>query len=102
MVPMAQQAVEHHNEFSLDDYYRLVRITLGCGINAALCEMERRVVSEQALLIRREYDLDGNPIGGAVVIDRFVFLSNYTFQPDVNDRVKVVTRRPDSRLFRAA
>jgi hypothetical protein len=97
---MAEAAKKHTpREWSLDDYHRYIRITLGCGINVALCVMERRIVSEQALLICREYDLDGNPVGGAVVIDRFDFLSNYTFQFDRGDRVRVVTRKPDAGLL---
>ena len=97
---MAEAAKKHTpREWSLDDYHRYVRITLGCGINVALCEMERRIVSEQALLICQEYDLDGNPVGGAVVIGRFDFLSNYTFQFDRGDRVRVVTRKPDAGLL---
>jgi hypothetical protein len=94
------QAVEHFKslrEWSLTDYHRYVRITLGCGINLALCEMERRVVAEQLVLIRREYDADDN-LKNAVVIDRFNFLSNYSFQFDRDDRVKVVTRRPEGLL----
>jgi hypothetical protein len=78
------QAADQHN-WSLTDYHRYVRITLGCGINIALCEMERRIVSGQLLLI---------PNGGAVEINRFDFLSNYTLQLDGHDRVQVVTQRP--------
>jgi hypothetical protein len=86
---MAEAAEQHTpREWSLDDYHRYVRVTMSCGINAALCEMERRVVAEQVLLI-----CDG------VAINRFDFLSNYRFQFDAGDRVRVVTRRPDARLF---
>jgi hypothetical protein len=51
--------------------------------------MERRILSEQLLLIFREYDA-----GDTVVIDRFNFLSNYTLQLDSADLVRVVTQRP--------
>jgi hypothetical protein len=85
---MAEAAKRIPREWTLDDYHRLVRITLRCGINVALCEMERRIVSEQSLL-----KCDG------AVVNRFDFLSNYTFQFDIDDRVKVVTRRPDTPLL---
>jgi hypothetical protein len=85
---MAKAAERIPREWTLDDYHRLVRITLRCGINVALCEMERRIVSGQSLLI-----CDG------IVINRFDFLSNYSFQLDIDDRVKVVTRRPVAGLL---
>jgi hypothetical protein len=88
---MAQADRQHTlREWSLTDYHRYVRITLGCGTNVALCEMERRIVSGGLLLI---------PNDGAVEIDRFDFLSNYILQLDSNDRVQVVTRRPAAGLL---
>jgi hypothetical protein len=81
------KAADQHTprEWSLTDYHRYVRVTEGCGINAALREMERRIVSERLVLI---------PHDGAVEIDRFDFVGNYTLQLDTNDRVQVVTQRP--------
>jgi hypothetical protein len=94
---MAQAADQHTaKEWSLEDYLRYVRLTLNCGINKALREMERRIVSDQLLLIRRRYDADGNRKGDPVLIERFNFLRNYTLQLDEDDRVRVVTRRPDT------
>jgi hypothetical protein len=98
---MAKAAKRISMEWDLDDYYRLVRITLGCGINAALWEMERRVVAEQILLICREYDADYNFKGNAVVINRVDFLRNYTFTVDIGNgnRVRVAKRRPEAGVF---
>ena len=96
---MAQAAEQHTpREWSPEDYLRYVRLTLNCGINNALREMERRIVGDQLLLIRRRYDADGNRKGDPVLIDRFNFLRNYTLQFDFGDRVRVVMRRPDTAL----
>jgi hypothetical protein len=95
------QAADHPTaiERSLDDYHRYIRVTLGCGINVALCEMERRIVAGQLLLMRRQYDVDGNPKGDAVAIDRFAFLGNYALQFDMRGWVRVIPRKPEAGLL---
>jgi hypothetical protein len=86
------QAVDHHNEFTLDDYHHHVRMVLGCGINAAVREMERRIATGQSLLLCQEYDADNNPKGDAYVINRRDFSTKYNLKFDMSDRLRVVPR----------
>ena len=90
---MAEAVERIAREWTLDDYHRLVRMTLRCGINAALREMERRVVTRESQLIEYGDDDKGNPV------HPLDFLRNYTFQFDEGGRVRVVTRRPDAGFF---
>jgi hypothetical protein len=85
-------AAEHNNEFSLDDYHHHVQTTLGCGINAAVREMARRIATdERVLLICREYDADGN-LKGETAVDRRDFSVNYDLKFDMSGRLRVVPR----------
>jgi hypothetical protein len=84
------QAVEHHNEFSLDDYHHHVRMVLGCGINAAVREMARRIATRRFLLIRR-----GKAHGDAVVVDHHDFSINYDLEFDGEGWLRIVAPDPN-------
>jgi hypothetical protein len=91
---VATQAVGHLTriEFNLDEYLHRVRMVLGCGITRALQETERLLATGQLLLICREYDADGNQIGGALEIGGRDFSMNYNLKIDMHDRALVVLR----------
>ena len=84
--------VSHHNEFSLDGYLHHVQKTLGCGINAAVREMERRIATGRLLLICQEYDAGGNPKGKAFAVNPRTFSTNHNLKFDTSDRLRVVPR----------
>jgi hypothetical protein len=86
------RAVEHHIEFTLEDYHHHIRMVLGCGINAATREAERRIATGQALLICQEFDADDNPKGDAYVVNRRHFSTKYNLKFDRYDRLWVVPR----------
>ena len=84
------QAAEQHNEFSLDDYHHHVRMVLGCGINAAVREMARRIATRQLLLIRR-----GKAQGDAVEINHHDFSINYDLEFDGEGWLRIVAPDPN-------
>ena len=84
------RAAEHHNEFSLDDYHHHVRMVLGCGIDAAVREMARRIATGRLLLIRR-----GKAQGDAVVIDHHDFSINYDLEFDGEGWLRIVAPDPN-------
>jgi hypothetical protein len=103
---MATQAVEQHTpieiEWSLDDYVADLIATLGCERYPALWEMWERIATKRLLFIRQRL-VDGKPyspwdhptIHGTPkpyfpeVVDADDFRSNYKFEFDNHDRVKV-------------
>ena len=103
---MATQAVEQHTpveiEWSLDDYVADLIATLGYERYPALWEMWERIATKRLLFIRQRL-VDGKPyspwdhptIHGTPkpyfpeVVDANDFRSNYKFEFDDHDRVKV-------------
>jgi hypothetical protein len=94
------RAVEQHTprEWSLDDYVDDLIATLGCERDAALWEMWDRIVNKRLLLIRQRLvdgkpcnPADGKPYNPEVVKPSYV-RSNFNFNFDDNDRVKVISR----------
>jgi hypothetical protein len=85
-------------EWSLDDYVADLIATLGCERDAALWEMWDRIVNERLLFTRQRLvdgkpcnPADGKPYNPEVVKPSYV-RSNYNFNFDDNDRVKVISR----------
>jgi hypothetical protein len=87
---MAQAADQHTRIRSLNDELHRVRKMEGCGINAAIRNIEQRLSTGQLLLLRREY-VNGKT-KGYYVINGFKFSINCDLKLDMDHHLRVVPR----------
>ena len=92
------QAADTLIEWSLDNYVAHLIATSGCERYPALWEMWERIATKRLLFIRQRL-VDGKPYNPAdgkpynpEVVNHSNFRSNYTFDFDDRDRVKVNSR----------